>query len=235
MKHLPIVVSLRVIYLPYFIMKSSHTNEDFLMSKITCLGDKRVMLDCDVAEMMETTTSDILEAVGNNVMRFQNSDIILLEESRWQRKLMETERFAKVPKSKLPVFAFTADGMITLATVLKSTRAHALCRMLVKTYSAVVDLRYLLQNMSIVDDSGMQETMLRESSRLMNELFGISEQDGTSSISFKFRKHIPNQPLASEGYFKLAEENARLQCELEEANKRIEEINTRFFREKGVS
>ena len=218
-----------------FPMKNKNNNDDALLTKVTCLGDMRVMLDCDVAEILETTPTEILEAVRDNLPRFRNNDLIMLEETRWKRKLVETERFAKVPKSKLPVFAFTADGMLTLSTVLKSNRAHLLCRMIVKTYSTVVDLRYVLQSMSLSDNDDTQEKLMQESGRLLNELFGITESDGSSAVSFRLRKHIDNQPVASEGYFNLVEENARLQQELETANRQLQELNRGIFRNKGVS
>ena len=107
-------------------------NDDLLVAKVTVLGEKRVVLDCDVADFLETTTYDILQAVKANLLRFDSDDLLILEDTRWHRKLVETDRFCRVPKSKLPVFAFTADGMLTLATVLQSGRAHVLSRMLVK-------------------------------------------------------------------------------------------------------
>lgn len=208
---------------------------DAYMAKITVLGDLRVLLDCDVAEFMETSVTDILEAVKLNLLRFDSQDLILLSGSRWRRKLMETERFAKVPKSKLPSFAFTANGMITLATVLQSDRAHVVCRMLVKTYSSLVDLRYYLRCLSAAETEEAQEKLMQECGRLINELFGLQEPDGSASVSFKVRKYLSNQPVSSEGYFKMAEENARLQQELDATKQRLREMESGLFRNKGVS
>lgn len=210
-------------------------NDDLLVTKVTVLGEKRVVLDCDVAEFLETSTSDILQAVKDNLIRFDSDDLLLLEGTRWQRKLKETDRFCRVPKSKLPSFAFSADGMLTLATVLQSGRAHVLTRMLVKSYSTIVDLRYVLQQMSLSEDSGEQRQLMEESSRLLNEIFGFSNDDGTSAVSFKVGQHIGKQPVDSSGYFKMMEENARLQEELDEANRRLQELNRGIFRNKGVS
>lgn len=205
------------------------------MAKITVLGDMRVLLDCDVAEFMETSVPEMLEAVKQNLFRFDSQDLILLSGSRWQRKLRDTERFAKVPKSKLPSFAFTANGLITLATVLRSDRAHVVCRMLVKAYSSMVDLRYYLHCMSLADSEEVQEKLMGECSRLINELFGQEESDGSASVSFKVRKHLSNQPVPSEGFFRMAEENARLQQELDETRQRLRELEGGLFRTKGVS
>lgn len=210
-------------------------NEDLLMAKITVLGEKRVVLDCDVADFLETSTYDILQAVKENLLRFDSEDILLLENSRWQRKLKETDRFCRLPKSKLPVFAFSADGMLTLATVMQSDRAHVLSRMLVKSYSTVVDLRYVLQQMSLADSGEAQRQLMEECSRLLNGIFGLSERDGTSAVSFKVCQHIGKQPVDADGYFKLMEENERLHDELEEANRRLQELNRGLFRNKGVS
>ena len=210
-------------------------NDDMLMTKITVLGEKRVILDCDVADFLETSTFDILQAVKENLFRFDSEDILLLENTRWQRKLKETERFCHVPKAKMPVFAFSADGMLTLATVMQSDRAHVLSRMLVKSYSTVVDLRYVLQQMSLSEDSSGQRQLMEEAGRLFNEIFGLSDRDGASAVSFKVRQHIGKQPVDSSGYFKLMEENERLQGELEEANRRLQELNQGIFRNKGVS
>ena len=210
-------------------------NDDLLVAKITVLGEKRVVLDCDVADFLGTSTYDILQAVKENLMRFDSDDILLLEDSRWQRKLKETDRFCRVPKSRLPVFAFSADGMLTLATVLQSDRAHVLSRMLVKCYSTIVDLRYVLQQMSLADDGAEQRQLMGECSRLLNEIFGLSDRDGASAVSFSVRQHLGKQPIDSAGYFKLMEENERLQSELEESNRRLQELNRGIFRNKGVS
>ena len=205
------------------------------MAKITVLGDMRVVLDCDVADFMETTTVDILEAVKQNVFRFDSNDLLMMRDSRWQRKLVETDRFAKVPKSKLPVFAFTANGMITLATVLHTDHAHVICRMLVKTYSSVVDLRYFLHCLSMTDDEVTQDKLMQECGRSINELFGLEEADGSSAVSFKVRRHLANQPVSSDGFFRMAEENARLQRELDETKQQLHELQGGIFRNKGVS
>ena len=216
-------------------MKNNDILDEAYMAKITVLGDIRVLLDCDVAEFMETSTMDILEAVKQNVFRFDSSDLLMMRDSRWQKKLMETDRFAKVPRSKLPVFAFTANGMITLATVLHSDNAHVICRMLVKTYSSVVDLRYYLHCMSVADDEVVQAKLMQECGRIINELFGIQEPDGSASVAFKVQKRIANQPVASESFFKMAEENARLQRELDEMRQQLHELQGGIFRNKGVS
>ena len=216
-------------------MKNNDFMEGAYMAKITVLGDMRVLLDCDVAEFMETSTVDILEAVKQNVFRFDSNDLIMMRDSRWQQKLVKTERFAKVPKSKLPVFAFTANGMITLATVLHSDHAHVICRMLVKTYSSVVDLRYFLHCMSMMDDEVAQEKLMGECGRIINELFGIQEPDGSASVAFKVQKRFANQPVASEGFFKMAEENARLQSELAATKQQLHDLQGGLFRNKGVS
>ena len=216
-------------------MKNNDIMDGAYMAKITVLGDMRVLLDCDVAEFMETSTVDILEAVKQNVFRFDSKDLLMMRDSRWQKKLMETDRFAKVPKSRLPVFAFTANGMITLATVLRSDHAHVICRMLVRTYSSVVDLRYFLHCMSMVDDEAAQEKLMQECGRIINELFCIQEPDGSASVAFKVQKRFANQPVASEGFFKMAEENVRLQHELDQARQQLHELQSGIFRNKGVS
>ena len=76
---------------------------------------------------------------------------------------------------------------------------------------------------------------MEECSRLLNEIFGLSDRDGTSAVSFKVCQHIGKQPIPSEGYFKMMEENERLQEELDEANRRLQELNRGIFRNKGVS
>lgn len=208
---------------------------DFLLAKITVLGDKRVVLDCDVADFLDTTTYDILQSVKDNLLRFDSEDLLMLEHTRWQRKLMETKRFCHVPKSKLPVFAFTANGLIALSTVMQSDRAHMISRMLVKSYSSIVDLRFIIQQMAMSDDRSVQRELMEQCSQILNEIFGLTDRDGTAEVSFKVCQHIGNQPVDSGGYFKLMEENSRLQNELAEANRRLQELNKGIFRNKGVS
>ena len=76
---------------------------------------------------------------------------------------------------------------------------------------------------------------MQECGRIINELFCIQEPDGSASVAFKVQKRFANQPVASEGFFKMAEENVRLQHELDQARQQLHELQSGIFRNKGVS
>src|ERR1700688_2780067 len=97
--------------------------QDQVQEKIITIGDQRVIIDADVAELYGVETKRINEAVRNNPEKFPDSYLIELTPEEWQQV---KSKFSTSPlgggKVKRPN-AFTEKGLFMLATILKSPKA----------------------------------------------------------------------------------------------------------------
>jgi hypothetical protein len=112
-----------------------------IQRKIYELRGQRVMLDFDLAELYETETRTLNQAVRRNAARFPSdfmfkltkdeydslrSQIVILEKGRGQH-------------SKFAPFAFTEHGVAMLASVLKSEKAALVNIAIVRAFIALKD------------------------------------------------------------------------------------------------
>ncbi|MFH2141869.1 MAG: ORF6N domain-containing protein [Bacteroidota bacterium] len=96
-----------------------------IQSKIYEARGQKVMLDFDLAELYETETKRLKEAVRRNIERFPSD--FMFELTRDEYNSLRTQ-FATLEKgrskySKFNPFAFTKQGVAMLASVLNSFKA----------------------------------------------------------------------------------------------------------------
>ncbi|MFH0865946.1 MAG: ORF6N domain-containing protein [Bacteroidota bacterium] len=96
-----------------------------IQSKIYEISGQKVMLDFDLAELYETETKRLKEAVRRNIERFPAD--FMFEITRDEYNSLRTQ-FATLEKgrgkySKFNPFAFTEQGVAMLASVLNSPKA----------------------------------------------------------------------------------------------------------------
>lgn len=96
-----------------------------IQRKIYEVRGQKVMLDFDLAELYETETKRLKEAVRRNIDRFP--DDFMFELTRDEYNFLRTQ-FATLEKgkgkySKFNPFAFTEQGVAMLSSVLKSKKA----------------------------------------------------------------------------------------------------------------
>lgn len=138
--------------------------------KIITIRNNQVILDSDVAELYGVNTRDINKAVKNNPDKFPENYIIQL---CTEEKTEVVENFHNLQKLKFSPHipkAFTERGLYMLATILKGPQA-------VGTTIAIIDafakLRELTRNLQMVNDtaySSEQQSILRQSGKLIGEL-----------------------------------------------------------------
>jgi len=93
-----------------------------IQNKIYEIRGQRVMLDFDLAELYDTETKRLKEAVRRNIARFPDDFMFELSPDEW--KILRTQ-FATSSWGGLRYlpFAFTEQGVAMLASVLKSETA----------------------------------------------------------------------------------------------------------------
>ncbi len=93
-----------------------------IQNKIYEIRSQRVMLDFDLAELYDTETKRLKEAVRRNITRFPDDFMFELSPDEW--KILRTQ-FATSSWGGLRYlpFAFTEQGVAMLASVLKSETA----------------------------------------------------------------------------------------------------------------
>jgi hypothetical protein len=93
-----------------------------IQSKIFELRGCKVMLDSDLAELYETETKRLKEAVRRNIGRFPSDFMFELSFSEFESLRTQIASSNRGGTRYLP-FAFTEQGVAMLASVLNSTKA----------------------------------------------------------------------------------------------------------------
>jgi len=93
-----------------------------IQNKIYEIRGQRVMLDFDLADLYDTETKRLKEAVRRNINRFPLDFMFELSPKEWEilRTQFATSRWGGV---RYQPFAFTEQGVAMLASVLKSGTA----------------------------------------------------------------------------------------------------------------
>lgn len=93
-----------------------------IQSKIYIIRDHNVMLDYDLAEMYETDTKRLKEAVRRNISRFPED--FMFELTKEEFKNLRTQiATSKHGGTRYAPFAFTEQGVAMLSSVLNSQKA----------------------------------------------------------------------------------------------------------------
>jgi len=107
-----------------------------IQNKIYEIRGQRVMLDFDLAELYDTETKRLKEAVRRNIARFPDDFMFELSPDEW--KILRTQ-FATSSWGGLRYlpFAFTEQGVAMLASVLKSETAIQVNIQIVRAFIAL--------------------------------------------------------------------------------------------------
>ena len=82
-----------------------------IQNKIYTIRDQRVMLDFDLAEMYETETKRLKEAVRRNLSRFPHDFMFELDEDEW-KNLRTQNSTSSWGGARYSPFAFTEQGVL---------------------------------------------------------------------------------------------------------------------------
>lgn len=95
-----------------------------IQTKIYELRGQKVMLDYDLAELYETETRTLKQAVKRNMKRFPPDFMFLLTKTEWREVITICDNLPKSIKySPVTPFAFTEQGVAMLSGVLNSDKA----------------------------------------------------------------------------------------------------------------
>ena len=118
-------------------------NDEFIMSKILLIRDKKVMIDRDLAELYGVTTKRLNEQVKRNITRFPANFMFQLSEIEKEQLVANCDHLNKLKFSSALPYAFTEHGTMMLGNVLNSERAILFS---IKIVEAFVRMRELLTN-----------------------------------------------------------------------------------------
>ncbi|MCF6347976.1 MAG: ORF6N domain-containing protein [Flavobacteriaceae bacterium] len=92
-----------------------------IQNKIYEIRGSKIMLDFDLAEMYETETRTLKQAVRRNINRFPSDFMFQLSKTEWQELITSCDNLPQRLKySPSTPFAFTEQGVAMLSSVLNS-------------------------------------------------------------------------------------------------------------------
>ena len=126
------------------------TNIQFIQHKIYEVRGLQVMLDFDLAELYETTTSNLKRAVRRNIERFPADFMFELSKEEANLLINKGVRQIGTPGynfSSFAPFAFTEQGVAMLAGILRSPKAIEVNIAVMRAFVAM--RQFILQNKDI--------------------------------------------------------------------------------------
>ena len=152
------------------------------------IGDQKVLLDVDVAEIYGVETRDINKAVANNPDKFPVGYVVELSKQEKSELVENFHRFNKLKHSTVNPKAFPEKGLYMLATILKSPQAVQATLAIVETFSKIRQLSRSIQELSIVKDKSDQKALMQRSGELIAGIFDddLQTSDTETSIELNF-------------------------------------------------
>jgi phage regulator Rha-like protein len=118
-------------------------SEEFIMSKILLIRNKKVMIDSDLARLYGVTTKRLNEQVKRNIKRFPSNFMFQLTEIEKAEVVANCDHLKKLKFSSSLPYVFTEHGTMMLGNVLSSDRAIEFS---IKIVEAFIKMREFLNN-----------------------------------------------------------------------------------------
>ena len=155
-------------------------------SKIITLRNQQVILDCDVAELYGVETKDINKAVKNNLEKFPEGYIFVLDINEKNELVENFHRFENQKHSTVFPKAFTEKGLYMLATILKSPRAVQTTIAIVEAYAKLKELsRVIVELPNEEYDEHQRQSLLQRGGQLLGEIFDSTMPKHRQETSFE--------------------------------------------------
>ena len=104
-------------------------------NKIHEIRNQKVILDFDLAEMYETETRVLKQAVRRNIERFPDDFMFQLKKIEWNELITTCDNLPKnIEYTPSTPFAFTEQGVAMLASVLKSKKAIQINILIIRAF-----------------------------------------------------------------------------------------------------
>lgn len=150
------------------------------------------MFDFDLAELYETETRILKQAVRRNLVRFPSDFMFQLNKEEWQEVITTCDNLPKNSKyNPTTPFAFTEHGVAMLASVLKSEKAIQINILIVRAFIAfrqhLTDFKMLQKQIGTLEDQmDMKFNDVHKAlNYLLKEESDRDEQAGRKQIGYK--------------------------------------------------
>ncbi|SCY65085.1 ORF6N domain-containing protein [Flavobacterium caeni] len=108
-----------------------------IKSKIFEIRGQKVMLDFDLANLYQTETRTLKQAVRRNVNRFPNDFMFVLSQNEINDLVSQNVIPSKSNLGGAAPFAFTEQGVVMLSSVLNSEKAIEINIAIIRTFIAI--------------------------------------------------------------------------------------------------
>jgi len=154
--------------------------DEVIMNKIYVVGNKKVMIDRDLADLYGVETKRLKEAVRRNINRFPKDFMFEMNEDEFGnwRTQFATSKSDRVGLRYAP-FCFTEQGVTMAACILNSERAIAVNIQIIRIFTKMREM--LLTNKDIFLQLEKLEIKL-------------ANHDKDILIIFKYLKQLLNPP-----------------------------------------
>lgn len=144
-----------------------------IQNKIIFIRDQQVMLDRDIAELYQTETRILKQAVNRNVERFPSGFMFVLNKSDMELLVSQSV----IPSLKYfggaKPYVFTEQGVAMLSTVLRNNTA---IKVSIQIMQAFINLRkFLVQNASVFQRLDQLELKQLHTDGKLEEVFKALE------------------------------------------------------------
>jgi len=137
-----------------------------IQSLIIELGDEKVLIDSDVADIYGVATKEINQAVSNNSEKFPDGYIFELTKDEKLEVVKNIDHLEKLKFSPHLPKAFSEKGLYMLATILKSKQATEATFAIIETFSKIRELSWTVNELSTIENKQDQKSLLTISSWL---------------------------------------------------------------------
>ncbi len=121
--------------------------DEFIMSKILLIRNKKVMIDSDLAILYGVTTKQLNQQVKRNLNRFPSNFMFQLTEIEKEYVVANCDHLKKLKFSSTLPYVFTEHGTMMLGNVLNSEKAVIFS---VRIVEAFIKMREILtDNLSV--------------------------------------------------------------------------------------
>ena len=159
-----------------------------IQNKIYELRGQRVMLDFDLAELYQTETKRLKEAVRRNIDRFPGDFMFELDKKEWN--ILRTQNASSSwGGARYQPFAFTEQGVAMLASVLNSPKAIQINIQIVRAF--IVLRQYAL---GYAELNKKLEMFMLETNIQFNDIYQVL----TELASKKKLEEKPRNPVGYE-------------------------------------
>jgi hypothetical protein len=164
---------------------------DKVENKIITIREMRVIIDRDVAELYGVETKRINEAVKNNLDKFPEGYILVLnkdESTSLRSKFSTLNESSRGEHSKYNYKAFTEKGLYMLATILKSPNATGTTIAIIETFAKIRELSRTVAELSNSPEEFKQKSLMQKSGDIIADLLGedIKTTDTETEIELNF-------------------------------------------------